>query len=96
MLARDTVSTCPLRGRQRIDTFALALKAEDKGDHWVLDEQKLWITNAFEAGVFIVFANANPNAGYKGITAFLVERDFPGSRSAEKDVSASPRRPPVS
>jgi butyryl-CoA dehydrogenase/short/branched chain acyl-CoA dehydrogenase len=60
------------------DAFALATKAEDKGDHWLLNGQKLWITSAGEAEIFIVFANANPDAGYKGITAFIIERDFPG------------------
>ena len=60
-------------------------KAEDKGDHWVLNGQKLWITNAAEAGVFIVFANANPDAGYKGITAFIIERDFPGFTVGKKE-----------
>ena len=67
------------------DAFALATRAEDKGDHWVLNGQKLWITNAFEAEVFIVFANANPDAGYKGITAFLIERDFPGFQVGKKE-----------
>jgi len=67
------------------DAFALALRAEDKGDHWVLNGQKLWITNAAEAEVFIVFANANPDAGYKGITAFLIERDFPGFQVGKKE-----------
>jgi short/branched chain acyl-CoA dehydrogenase len=60
------------------DAFALATKAEDKGDHWVLTGQKLWITNGAEAEFFIVFANADFSKGYKGITAFLVERDFEG------------------
>ena len=86
MLARDTVGAYALsEAGSGSDAFALALKAEDKGDHWVLNGQKLWITNAAEAGVFIVFANANPNAGYKGITAFLVERDFPGFRIGKKE-----------
>jgi butyryl-CoA dehydrogenase/short/branched chain acyl-CoA dehydrogenase len=67
------------------DAFALATRAEDKGDHWVLNGQKLWITNAAEAEVFIVFANANPDAGYKGITAFLIERDFPGFQVGKKE-----------
>ena len=67
------------------DAFALATRAEDKGDHWVLNGQKLWITNAFEAEIFIVFANANPDAGYKGITAFLIERDFPGFQVGKKE-----------
>src|SRR5919201_2776859 len=79
LLARDTVGAYALsEAGSGSDAFGLACKAEDKGDHWVLNGQKLWITNAFEAGVFIVFANANPDAGYKGITVFLIERDFPG------------------
>ncbi|HEX6160313.1 MAG TPA: acyl-CoA dehydrogenase family protein, partial [Thermoanaerobaculia bacterium] len=86
MLARDTVGAYALsEAGSGSDAFALALKAEDKGDHWVLNGQKLWITNAAEAGFFIVFANANPDAGYKGITAFLVERDFPGFRVGKKE-----------
>lgn len=67
------------------DAFGLACRAEDKGDHWALNGQKLWITNAFEAEIFIVFANANPDAGYKGITAFLIERDFPGFQVGKKE-----------
>ncbi|HVR44008.1 MAG TPA: acyl-CoA dehydrogenase [Thermoanaerobaculia bacterium] len=67
------------------DAFALATRARAQGDEWVLDGQKLWITNAAEAGLFIVFANANPDAGYKGITAFLIERDFPGFRVGKKE-----------
>jgi short-chain 2-methylacyl-CoA dehydrogenase len=67
------------------DAFALATKARQDGDDWVLDGHKLWITNAAEAGVFIVFANANPDAGYKGITAFLVERDFAGFAIGKKE-----------
>jgi alkylation response protein AidB-like acyl-CoA dehydrogenase len=86
MLARDTVGAYALsEAGSGSDAFALALKAEDRGDHWMLNGQKLWITNAAEAGLFIVFANANPDAGYKGITAFLVERDFPGFRVGKKE-----------
>lgn len=86
MLAADTVGAYALsEGGSGSDAFALAAKAEDKGDHWVLNGRKLWITNAYEAGVFIVFANANPNAGYKGITAFLIERDFPGFAVGKKE-----------
>jgi butyryl-CoA dehydrogenase/short/branched chain acyl-CoA dehydrogenase len=86
MLARDTVGAYALsEAGSGSDAFALATKAEDKGDHWVLNGRKLWITNAAEAGVFIVFANANPNAGYKGITAFLIERDFPGFGVGKKE-----------
>jgi butyryl-CoA dehydrogenase/short/branched chain acyl-CoA dehydrogenase len=86
MLARDTVGAYALsEGGSGSDAFALATKAEDKGDHWVLNGRKLWITNAAEAGIFIVFANANPDAGYKGITAFLIERDFPGFSVGKKE-----------
>lgn len=67
------------------DAFALACRATDKGDHWSLTGRKLWITNAGEADLFIVFANINPEAGYKGITAFLVERDFPGFSIGKKE-----------
>src|SRR5438067_7437534 len=86
MLSRDTVGAYALsEAGSGSDAFGLACKAEDKGDHWVLNGQKLWITNAFEASVFIVFANANPDAGYKGITAFLIERDFPGFAVGKKE-----------
>ena len=86
MLASDTVGAYALsEAGSGSDAFALATKAVDGGDHWVLNGQKLWITNAAEAGVFIVFANANPDAGYKGITAFLIERDFPGFRVGKKE-----------
>jgi alkylation response protein AidB-like acyl-CoA dehydrogenase len=67
------------------DAFGLAARAEKKGDRWILNGQKLWITNGAEAGVFVIFANANPSAGYKGITAFLVERDFPGFTVGKKE-----------
>ena len=86
MLASDTVGAYALsEGGSGSDAFALATKAEDKGDHWVLNGRKLWITNAAEAGIFIVFANANPDAGYKGITAFIIERDFPGFEVGKKE-----------
>lgn len=67
------------------DAFALACRAVDAGDHYVLNGRKLWITNAAEAGLFIVFANINPEAGYKGITAFLVDRDTPGFSVGKKE-----------
>jgi alkylation response protein AidB-like acyl-CoA dehydrogenase len=60
------------------DAFALATRAEKKGSDWSLTGRKFWITNGAEAGLFIVFANADPSKGYKGITGFLVERGFPG------------------
>ncbi len=60
------------------DAFALKCRAEAKGTGWVLNGHKLWITNAGEAGQFLVFANADPSKGYKGITAFLVDREDAG------------------
>src|SRR5438874_7192588 len=86
MLTRDTVGAYALsEAGSGSDAFALSTRAEDKGDHFVINGRKLWITNAAEAGVFIVFANANPDAGYKGITAFLIERDFPGFAVGKKE-----------
>ncbi len=67
------------------DAFGLATRAEKSGDGWVLDGRKLWITNGAEAGIYIVFANADPSAGYRGITAFIVERDFPGFSVGKKE-----------
>src|SRR5438445_6975302 len=60
------------------DAFALACRAVDRGDHYELTGRKLWITNAAEAELFVIFANLDPAKGYKGITAFLVERSTPG------------------
>ena len=67
------------------DAFALQARAELRGDHYVLNGQKLWITNAKEAGIFIIFATLDPSAGYKGITAFIVEKDFPGFSVGKKE-----------
>jgi len=67
------------------DAFALATRARRDGNDWILEGRKLWITNGGEAGIFIIFANANPEAGYKGITAFIVERDFPGFSIGKKE-----------
>jgi alkylation response protein AidB-like acyl-CoA dehydrogenase len=67
------------------DAFGLATRAEKQGDGWSITGRKLWITNGAEAGIFVVFANANPSAGYKGITAFLVERDMPGFTIGKKE-----------
>src|SRR4051812_3934327 len=60
------------------DAFGMATRAEDHGDHFLITGRKLWITNAAESGFFLLFANANPEAGYKGVTAFLIEREFSG------------------
>jgi alkylation response protein AidB-like acyl-CoA dehydrogenase len=67
------------------DAFALSTRAVEHGDHYVLNGRKLWITNGLEAEIFIVFANANPDAGYRGITAFIVERDFEGFSVGKKE-----------
>jgi alkylation response protein AidB-like acyl-CoA dehydrogenase len=67
------------------DAFALATRAVERGDHWSLTGRKLWITNGGEADLFIVFATVDPGAGYRGITAFLVERDFPGFSVGKKE-----------
>ena len=67
------------------DAFALACRAVDKGDHFELTGRKLWITNAAEAELFIVMANVDPGKGYKGITAFLVEKSFPGFSVGKKE-----------
>jgi len=77
--AKDTVASyCLSEAGSGSDAFALQCRATLKGDHYVLDGHKLWITNAAEAGVFLVFATVDPQAGYKGITAFLVEKTDPG------------------
>jgi len=68
------------------DAFALQTKAEKKGDHWELTGRKFWITNGAEANLFVVFANADFTKGYKGITAFLVERDFAGFSVGKKEL----------
>ncbi|MCB9640513.1 MAG: acyl-CoA dehydrogenase [Myxococcales bacterium] len=67
------------------DAFALATTAKDCGDHWKLNGTKMWITNGGEASAYLVFANAKPEAGYKGITAFLVERSFEGFSVGKKE-----------
>jgi alkylation response protein AidB-like acyl-CoA dehydrogenase len=67
------------------DAFALATRAVDRGDHWAITGRKLWITNGGEADLFIVFATVDPDAGYRGITAFLVERGFHGFSVGKKE-----------
>jgi alkylation response protein AidB-like acyl-CoA dehydrogenase len=67
------------------DAFAMTTRATERGDGFVLNGRKLWITNANEAGLFIVFATVNPDAGYRGISAFLVERGFPGFTVGKKE-----------
>ncbi len=67
------------------DAFGLQARADKRGDDYILNGQKLWITNAKEAGLFIIFATLDPVAGYKGITAFLVEKSFPGFTVGKKE-----------
>ncbi len=67
------------------DAFAMQTRAVDKGDHYLLNGQKLWITNGNEASIFVLFANANPEAGYRGITAFIIEKDFAGFTVGKKE-----------
>ena len=67
------------------DAFAMATRAVERDGQWVLGGRKLWITNANEADVFIVFANANPDAGYRGITAFVLERGCDGFTIGKKE-----------
>ena len=67
------------------DAFALKTRATDAGDHYVLNGQKLWITNGNEAEIFLVFATIDPDAGYKGITAFIVEKSFDGFSVGKKE-----------
>ena len=67
------------------DAFALTTRAAERGGEWAITGRKLWITNGNEADLFIVFANVNPEAGYRGITAFLVERGFPGFTVGKKE-----------
>src|SRR5712691_4543329 len=67
------------------DAFGLQTRALLKGSEYLLTGRKLWITNAKEAGLFVLFATLDPSAGYKGITAFLIEKDFPGFTVGKKE-----------
>ncbi len=85
-LAREWVGAYALsESSSGSDAFALKLRAEEKNDHFVLNGHKLWITSGKEASLFLVFANINPSLGYKGITAFLVERNSPGFKVGKKE-----------
>ena len=85
-LAADTVGAYALsEAGAGSDAFALATRAREDGDVFVLSGRKLWITNGNEAGVFIVFATLDPAAGYRGITAFVVERGFAGFSVGKKE-----------
>jgi alkylation response protein AidB-like acyl-CoA dehydrogenase len=85
-LASDTIGAYALsEAGSGSDAFAMQTRAFDRGDHYELTGQKLWITNGNEAGIFVVFANANPEAGYRGITAFIVEKGFEGFAVGKKE-----------
>jgi short-chain 2-methylacyl-CoA dehydrogenase len=85
-LASDTVASFGLsEAGAGSDAFSLSTRASKHGDHYSITGRKLWITNAAEAGLYLVFANANPDAGYRGITCFLVERNFPGFQVGKKE-----------
>ena len=85
-LATDMVGAYALsESSSGSDAFALRCRAEADGDDWILTGNKLWITNANEAGLFIIFANTDFEAGYRGITAFLVERDMEGFTVGKKE-----------
>lgn len=86
LLAREWVGAYALsESSSGSDAFSLKCRAEEKDNGFILNGQKLWITNGKEASLFIIFANAKPEAGYKGITAFLVERGFPGFTVGKKE-----------
>lgn len=85
-LASDTVGAYALsEAGSGSDAFALSCRAAKDGDDWIINGQKLWITNGNEAGLFIVFANVDPEAGYRGITAFLVEKGTEGFTVGKKE-----------
>jgi alkylation response protein AidB-like acyl-CoA dehydrogenase len=85
-LTSDTVGAYALsEPSSGSDAFGMQTRAEKRGDCWVLNGRKLWITNGAEAQIYVVFANANPSAGYKGITAFVVERGFSGFSVGKKE-----------
>lgn len=85
-LARDTVGAYALsEPHSGSDAFALTTQAQEQGDAYLLNGRKLWITNAKEAGLYILFATVNRELGYKGITAFLIERQAPGFSVGKKE-----------
>jgi len=85
-IARDTLCSYALsEAGSGSDAFALQTLAKSDASGWILNGRKLWITNAQEAGLFLLFATVDPEAGYKGITCFLVERGFPGFAVGRKE-----------
>jgi alkylation response protein AidB-like acyl-CoA dehydrogenase len=85
-LTSDTVGAYALsEPASGSDAFGLTTRAERRGDSWILSGRKMWITNGAEAGIYVLFANTDPGVGYKGITAFVVERDMPGFAVGRKE-----------
>ena len=78
LVTKDVGAFCLTEPNSGSDAFALQTKAEEQEDSWILNGKKIFITNAAEASLFVVFANVDSSLGYKGITAFLVEKDMPG------------------
>lgn len=86
MLSTDTVGCfCLSEAGAGSDAFALQTKADKQGDYYVLNGSKMWITNSYEAGIFLVFANVDTSKGYKGITCFIVEKEQ-GVKIAKKEI----------
>eukprot|EP00004_Rigifila_ramosa_P017358 TRINITY_DN4214_c0_g1_i1.p1 TRINITY_DN4214_c0_g1~~TRINITY_DN4214_c0_g1_i1.p1 ORF type:complete len:415 (-),score=109.62 TRINITY_DN4214_c0_g1_i1:12-1070(-) len=85
-LCSDTLASfCLSEAGSGSDAFALKTTAEKKGDYYVINGSKMWITNANEAGIYLVMANVDPSKGYRGITTFIVERDTPGFKVGKKE-----------
>ncbi len=84
--SKEIGSYCLTEANSGSDAFAMKARAYDEGSHWRLEGKKIFITNAKEANIFVVFANINPELGYKGITAFICERGMPGFSVGKKEV----------
>lgn len=90
-LATDTVGSFALsEAGSGSDAFALKTTAKKEGNKYILNGSKMWITNSYEAGIFLVFANVDPSKGYRGITCFIVEKDM-GVKVAKKEIKVSER-----
>jgi alkylation response protein AidB-like acyl-CoA dehydrogenase len=86
LAGKEIGSYCLTEANSGSDAFAMKARAYDEGSHWRLEGKKIFITNAKEANIFVVFANINPDLGYKGITAFICERGMPGFSIGKKEV----------
>ena len=86
LTTKDIGSYCLTEANSGSDAFAMQARAVDDGTHYRLSGKKVFITNAKEANIFVVFANAKPELGYKGITGFIVEKDMPGFALGKKEV----------